>query len=53
MNNEKRKEEEADDEEDDILHIGDEIKLDLNSFDDLSINPKPASDILLKDIEVL
>lgn len=53
VNNEKRKEEEADDEEDDILNIGDEIKLDLNSFDDLSINPKPASDILLKDIEVL
>jgi hypothetical protein len=54
VNNEKRKEEEADDEdEDEALNIGDEIKLDLNSFDDLSINPKASNDILLKDIEVL
>jgi hypothetical protein len=53
VNNEKRKEEDAEDEDEDSLSIGDEIKLDLNSFDDLSINPKPANDILLKDIEVL
>ena len=52
VNNEKRKEEEAE-EEDEILNIGDEIKLDLNSFDNLSINTKPVNDILLKDIEVL
>ena len=54
INNEKRKaeEEEEQNDEDAPLNFGDDITLDLD-IENLSIDPKPSNDILLKDIEVL
>jgi len=56
INNEKRKAEEEEDNTNDgddaPLNFGDDITLDLG-IENLSIDPKPADDILLKDIEVL
>lgn len=56
INNEKRKaeeeEENTNDGDDAPLNFGDDISLDLG-IENLSIDPKPADDILLKDIEVL
>jgi hypothetical protein len=55
INNEKRKAEEEEEEkndEDAPLNFGDDITLDLG-IENLSIDPKPSNDILLKDIEVL
>ena len=55
INNEKRKAEEEEDdknEEDIPLNFGEDIKLDLD-IENLSIDPKPGNEILLKDIEVL
>jgi hypothetical protein len=54
INNEKRKaeEEEEKNDEDAPLNFGDDIILDLG-IENLSIDPKPSNDILLKDIEVL
>jgi hypothetical protein len=59
VNNERRKEEEAAEAaeeeggDDEILNIGEEIKLDFDNINDLSVNPKSSNEILLKDIEVL
>ena len=54
INNEKRKaeEEEEKNEDDAPLNFGEDITLDLG-IENLSIDPKPANDILLKDIEIL
>ena len=56
INNEKRKAEEQEDNTNDVddapLNFGEDITLDLG-IENLSIDPKPADDILLKDIEVL
>ena len=53
INNEKRKEEEALDNDEETLVIGEDINIDIGGIKDLSINPKPSNEIILKDIEVL
>ena len=53
INNQKRKEEEEDDDEDSPLVIGDSIDLGKDIINDLSFDPKPKEEIILKDIEVL
>ena len=52
INNQKRKEEE-DEDSDETLIIGDSIDLGNDIINDLSIDPKPKEQIILKDIEVL
>jgi len=52
INNQKRKEEE-DEDTDETLIIGDSIDLGNDIINDLSIDPKPKEEIILKDIEVL
>ena len=53
INNQKRKEEEEDDDDDSPLVIGDSIDLGKDIINDLSFDPKPKEEIILKDIEVL
>ena len=52
INNQKRKDEEEED-EDESLVIGDSIDLGKDIINDLSFDPKPKEEIILKDIEVL